>query len=89
MHIQIGTSSTACLSQAGVYSHTDHETCVSSPVEHGTSLQKLTAFFFGKNTKYTVFGTDENTCMYNNVVKMEIFSARGTHFLQAQQGQCC
>ena len=42
-----------------------------------------------KNTKYTAFVTDENTCMYNNVVKMEIFSARGTHFLQTQQGQCC
>ena len=39
----IGTSSTACLSQAGVYSYTYRETCVSSPVEHGTSLQKLTA----------------------------------------------
>ena len=39
----ISTSSTACLSQAGVYYHTYRETCVSSPVEQGTSLQKLTA----------------------------------------------
>ena len=44
----IGTSSTACLSQAEVYSHTNRETCVSSPVEHGTSLQKLTATIISK-----------------------------------------
>ena len=43
MHNVIGTSSTAYLSQAGVHSHTYRETCVISPVEHGTSLQKLTA----------------------------------------------
>ena len=62
---------TVCLLSGSAYvtaSLSCHDTAIQDPY--------LVSCFGGGGMKiykiYTVFVTDENTCMYNNVVKMEI-----------------